>query len=838
MTIDSSHIEAKRILQNLGIRFKDNKCSCIFHSEKTPSMHVTNNKFYCFGCNEGGDVIKLVMKLNNCDFIEAVKYLGLEDQLSSSSKAHYENKKAKEDRLIKAKEAYNSASLIKDVKKVYSYENERGGIAYFQARGEDENGNKKFLPAHYDVNGNIQFNLKSTTYDSLADRLVENPIQRIPYNLQEVTRALTDKRAIVITEGEKDAETIISFGYIATSLKGVKLKEYDFAAWKGAAVYFCGDTGKAGEKHREDVWEALKEVVEHFYVVELPGFEKLGDNKDVTDWVENQANADLMYREIKLSFDSRSIWDWKKSREWRDMLPKSSGRDYYPSPMSINNVNCFLKSISTNLEREEVSGAYKVGGIPRQFLEKDDTICVTYMVSEMWNAGCKIKNQVVEDAIEYISERNSYNLFQNICKENRNKKHHLIDNLVDLLNLETELEKKLTKKWLFSYVNQGFNSFENMFVMQGVLVIAGMQGLGKSSFVKELALNDDRLYRSSDGLDFYNTDSIKKHTGRNLVELTEILLNTKHEVEGFKNFLDKYADAYRKLYKNGISNKLRFTAFVATTNETSFLKDPTGSRRFWVIRPQNFTSTTISENGIQIKEVLGAIYDILADKTIRERMAFCGLTSEEIKEVNAFNASFYSGGNVGQIIRSMFDLTSEPKHFISRRRLFEILGEKGLSEKDHALAVKNFLQSQGVVVEDKNGNTMQRKIKGINERGFMLWDRIFEESIQEANYQEEALEIDRVEKVDKEELINDTIFAGSICDKDGIPQSIRTEDKKLHKIVRNYHEILYELEGIKGGFGKCKDGMKWVPKSTVDMLKNASDKQTFIDQFNGIFATM
>ena len=52
-------------------------CSCPFHSEKTPSCTVftETQSFYCFGCGAGGDVITFIMKIENLDFREAVKFL-------------------------------------------------------------------------------------------------------------------------------------------------------------------------------------------------------------------------------------------------------------------------------------------------------------------------------------------------------------------------------------------------------------------------------------------------------------------------------------------------------------------------------------------------------------------------------------------------------------------------------------------------------------------------------------------------------------------------------------------------------------------------------------------
>lgn len=46
---------------------------CPFHSEKTPSFNIKNNKYKCFGCGEYGDSISFYMKMNNVGFIQAVR---------------------------------------------------------------------------------------------------------------------------------------------------------------------------------------------------------------------------------------------------------------------------------------------------------------------------------------------------------------------------------------------------------------------------------------------------------------------------------------------------------------------------------------------------------------------------------------------------------------------------------------------------------------------------------------------------------------------------------------------------------------------------------------------
>ena len=72
---------------------------CPFHNEKSPSFTVSESKqlYHCFGCGEGGDVISFLMKIENLDFIEAVKFLAGKYNIEVQSKRA-------DDRYLKEKE--------------------------------------------------------------------------------------------------------------------------------------------------------------------------------------------------------------------------------------------------------------------------------------------------------------------------------------------------------------------------------------------------------------------------------------------------------------------------------------------------------------------------------------------------------------------------------------------------------------------------------------------------------------------------------------------------------------------------------------------------------------
>lgn len=60
-------------LEQKGSRFW---ACCPFHSEKTPSFAISQDGVYhCFGCKESGDVIKFIEKMENMEFMDAIKFL-------------------------------------------------------------------------------------------------------------------------------------------------------------------------------------------------------------------------------------------------------------------------------------------------------------------------------------------------------------------------------------------------------------------------------------------------------------------------------------------------------------------------------------------------------------------------------------------------------------------------------------------------------------------------------------------------------------------------------------------------------------------------------------------
>lgn len=68
--VTSQYVTLKRAGSNY-------KGLCPFHNEKTPSFSVSpqRNSYRCFGCGEAGDSISFIMKMENLEYIEAIRFL-------------------------------------------------------------------------------------------------------------------------------------------------------------------------------------------------------------------------------------------------------------------------------------------------------------------------------------------------------------------------------------------------------------------------------------------------------------------------------------------------------------------------------------------------------------------------------------------------------------------------------------------------------------------------------------------------------------------------------------------------------------------------------------------
>ena len=113
-----------------------------------------------------------------------------------------------------------------------------------------------------------------------------------------------------------------------------------------------------------------------------------------------------------------------------------------------------------------------------------------------------------------------------------------------------------------------------------MLVFEGPQGWGKSSAAAVLGGE----YFADTGLDLEHKDSLMNIQGVWVYEWSELENLNKQEVGAVKRFVSSATDRFRATFDRRPAKYPRQVVFIGTTNESHYLTDPTGNRRFWPVR--------------------------------------------------------------------------------------------------------------------------------------------------------------------------------------------------------------------------------------------------------------
>lgn len=112
-----------------------------------------------------------------------------------------------------------------------------------------------------------------------------------------------------------------------------------------------------------------------------------------------------------------------------------------------------------------------------------------------------------------------------------------------------------------------------------ILTTVGAQGLGKSTLFDELGGE----WFSDSLTDVKGKDAYEQLQGSWLIEMAELSSLKRNEIETVKHFVTKRRDKFRVAYGRRAGTYPRQCIFLGNTNEWAFLRDPTGSRRFWPV---------------------------------------------------------------------------------------------------------------------------------------------------------------------------------------------------------------------------------------------------------------
>lgn len=187
-------------------------------------------------------------------------------------------------------------------------------------------------------------------------------------------------------------------------------------------------------------------------------------------------------------------------------------------------------------------------------------------------------DKILERTLLIVSSKHSFNNVERYIKGLKwDGKKRLDTLLTDYLGAEdTAYTRAVMRKSLCAAVSRALKTQVKYDYMP---IIVGPQGIGKSTFLNVLG----KEWFSDSLTTFEGRDAAELIQGVWIVEVGELTAMSKQETNYVKQFLSKKEDIYRKPYGRNTERFPRRCVFFGTSNESEFLKDQTGNRRFWPI---------------------------------------------------------------------------------------------------------------------------------------------------------------------------------------------------------------------------------------------------------------
>lgn len=249
---------------------------------------------------------------------------------------------------------------------------------------------------------------------------------------------------------------------------------------------------------------------------------------------------------------------------------------------TVDNVLIILRNdplLKNKLVYEEFSGTYLVTGSlawnksesRRKWSDEDDAGLRHYLEKTYSITG---KDRIF-DAVMLCAKENTVNDVKDwLCSLDWDGTKRLDTLLVDYLGAaDTPYVRAVTRK---SFAGAVARTMTPGIKYDTMPVLGGPQGIGKSTLLRIMGGS----FYSDSLTTFEGKEACEMLRGTWINEIGELSGMNRSETGAVKQFLSKTEDIYREAYGRRTANFPRRCVFFGTTNDSEYLRDSTGNRRF------------------------------------------------------------------------------------------------------------------------------------------------------------------------------------------------------------------------------------------------------------------
>ncbi len=257
----------------------------------------------------------------------------------------------------------------------------------------------------------------------------------------------------------------------------------------------------------------------------------------------------------------------------------------------------------------------------------------------------------------------------------------------------SQLKEMLLKKWLISCVAAAYE--KNGVELEGILVLQGAQGLGKTLWFKRLCDYNKGWLLEGATLNPSDKDSVKRAVSHWIVELGEIESTfKKSDIDQLKAFVTAKTDELRLPYDRAFTTYQRRTAFYASVNAREFLTDTSGNRRFWVLAVKDINVN----HGVNMQQLWAQVKDTMYVPGQKNWF----LSPDERELLQESNEAYRTQSSVEDLILEHVNFNSDYAKPVQMTKLLRDLGIKSPRMPDFKEASR-VLHERGIEPRRSNG---------------------------------------------------------------------------------------------------------------------------------------
>ena len=322
---------------------------------------------------------------------------------------------------------------------------------------------------------------------------------------------------------------------------------------------------------------------------ETPGtWIKLNDTiRDVTQKLTSRMSEVKASGELKVINEENGIV--REEIKWVRFKTKSvDGESRLVPYVCAENYEVLLKYLDVKIRYNEMTKEeefFTVKQVKDFHADTRDNAVMAWIANEGEHLDFKLPTEKHKGFITMVGNANAYHPIRDWIESKPWDGVSRAEEFLETVSLNTPnvMKDRIMLTWAVSAIAALYE--KNGIKSQGFISFTGNQGIGKTSWV--LSLVPDELKGAiGEGLILNpdKPDSVAQVVSHWIAELGEVGSTfRKADIDSLKSFITKDTDVFRPPYAARANKYVRRTIFFATVNDTEFLQDMTGNRRYWTL---------------------------------------------------------------------------------------------------------------------------------------------------------------------------------------------------------------------------------------------------------------